>query len=137
MRNIGEIIQDNLEMKNMTQSELGERLGLSQKAISKYVTGKSLPSIDTLEKICSILDVNITSCFNLNLINSLPPQNKDEMEVLNYYRLLNRKNKSLVKDQKTNSFQRSSGKNISVCSPSSMTQTVYTCPASSVPTLAV
>ena len=98
MRNIGEIIQDNLEMKNMTQSELGERLGLSQKAISKYVTGKSLPAIDTLEKICSILDVNITSCFNLNLINSLPPQNKDEMEVLNYYRLLNRKNKSLVKD---------------------------------------
>ena len=88
----------NLEMKNMTQSELGEKLGLSQKAISKYVTGKSLPSIETLEKICSILDVNITSCFNLNSINSLSPQNKDEIDVLKYYRLLNRKNKSLVKD---------------------------------------
>ena len=98
MRNIGEIIQDNLEMKNMTQSELGEKLGLSQKAISKYVTGKSLPSIETLEKICSILDVNITSCFNLNSINSLSPQHKDEIDVLKYYRLLNRKNKSLVKD---------------------------------------
>ena len=98
MRNIGEIIQDNLEMKNMNQSELGEKLGLSQKAISKYVTGKSLPSIETLEKICSILDVNITSCFNLNSINSLSPQNKDEIDVLKYYRLLNRKNKSLVKD---------------------------------------
>lgn len=98
MKNIGEIIQDNLEMKNMTQSELGEKLGLSQKAISKYVTGKSLPSIDTLEKICSVLDVNITSFFNLNLNNALPPQNKDEFEVLNHYRMLNRKNKSIVKD---------------------------------------
>lgn len=98
MKNIGEIIQDNLEMKNMTQSELGEKLGLSQKAISKYVTGKSLPSIDTLEKICSVLDVNITSFFNLNLNNALLPQNKDEFEVLNHYRMLNRKNKSIVKD---------------------------------------
>lgn len=98
MKNIGEIIQDNLEMKNMTQSELGEKLGLSQKAISKYVTGKSLPSIDTLEKICSVLDLNVTSFFNLNLSNASSPQNKDELEVLNYYRLLNKKNKSIVKD---------------------------------------
>lgn len=98
MKNIGDIIQNNLEMKNMTQSELGEKLGLSQKAISKYVTGKSLPSLDTLERICSVLDVNINTFFQLNQNRSPQPQNKDELEVLEYYQSLNVKNKSIIKD---------------------------------------
>lgn len=85
-------------MKNMTQSELGEKLGLSQKAISKYVTGKSLPSLDTLERICSVLDVNINAFFQLNQNRSPQPQNKDELEVLEYYQSLNVKNKSIIKD---------------------------------------
>lgn len=98
MKNIGDIIQNNLEMKNMTQSELGEKLGLSQKAISKYVTGKSQPSLDTLERICSILDVNINSFFNLNKNHSTQPQNKDELEILEYYQSLNARNKAIIKD---------------------------------------
>lgn len=98
MKNIGDIIQNNLEMKNMTQTELGEKLGLSQKAISKYVTGKSQPSLDTLERICSVLDVNINTFFQLNQNHSTQPQNKDELEVLEYYQSLNVKNKSIIKD---------------------------------------
>lgn len=93
MKTVGEIIQSNLELKNMTQAELGKRLGLSQKAISKYVTGKSLPSIETLGNICSVLDVNVTAFFPNN-----QSKNEEELEVLQNYRLLDEKSKTVIKD---------------------------------------
>lgn len=98
MKNIGEVIQNNLEMKNMTQSELGKKLGLSQKAISKYVTGKSQPSLDTLEKICAVLEININSFFSLGQQLPIQFQNRDEIEILESYRLLSSKNKILIKE---------------------------------------
>jgi len=101
LKSVGEIIQSNLELKNMTQAELGKRLGLSQKAISKYVTGKSLPSIETLSNICSILDVNVTVFFPNN-----QSKNMEESEVLQNYRLLDEKSKIVIRDLLTILLQR-------------------------------
>ncbi len=111
LKTVGEIIQSNLELKNMTQAELGKRLGLSQKAISKYVTGKSLPSIETLGNICSILDVNVTAFFPNNQLKT-----NEELEVLQNYRLLDEKSKIVIRDLLTILRQRwlyrSSGKSL-------------------------
>lgn len=82
----------------MTQFELGEKLGLSQKAISKYVTEKSLPSIDTLERICNILDLDIYSFFNLDKKNCFIHLNKDELDLLSHYRLLEKRNKFIIQE---------------------------------------
>jgi transcriptional regulator with XRE-family HTH domain len=40
---------------DMTQGQLAEAIGAMQKSISRYETGLSIPSLDTLEKIAKAL----------------------------------------------------------------------------------
>ncbi|MGR3973999.1 MAG: helix-turn-helix transcriptional regulator [Candidatus Rhabdochlamydia sp.] len=40
---------------DMTQGQLAEAIGALQKSISRYETGLSIPSLETLEKIVKIL----------------------------------------------------------------------------------
>lgn len=49
----------------MSQARLGEALSVSQDTISLWETGKSLPDIETLVRICAIFDV--TSDYLLGL----------------------------------------------------------------------
>ena len=71
MNDVGFIIQNHLELKNMTQERLGKKVGLSQKAISKYITGKSLPPLDVLDKICHALDIEPSVFFTSSHVNKL------------------------------------------------------------------
>lgn len=40
---------------DLTQADLAEKIGAKQKSISRYETGLSMPSIETLVKILKIL----------------------------------------------------------------------------------
>lgn len=94
MLDIGRVIQNHLELKNMTQLELGKHIGLSQKAISKYVTGKSQPPLDVLEKIMVVLHISPYEIFHIkNNPNKLTLETKDEQELLRFYRKLEDKHK--------------------------------------------
>lgn len=46
-------------VKGITQTELSERTGISQAAISQYLTGKSMPGFYKLDRIARALDCNI------------------------------------------------------------------------------
>jgi len=67
MENIRAIISENLiilrKQKNYTQSALAEMLNYSDKAISRWETGESLPDYETLERICDIYDVDFSYLF--------------------------------------------------------------------------
>ena len=41
--------------QDLTQGQLAEAIGAMQKSISRYETGISLPSLETLEKIARVL----------------------------------------------------------------------------------
>lgn len=45
--------------KYMTQEELGEKLGVKQKQISRWETDKAIPHIETLKKISEILNISL------------------------------------------------------------------------------
>lgn len=47
-----------LTAKNISQRELGRRIGATQASVSHYVNGRQLPGAMTLFKICSELDVS-------------------------------------------------------------------------------
>lgn len=55
----GAIIKRLREEKNMTQAVLAERLGVSDKAVSKWETGKGYPDITLVEPIAGILGVSV------------------------------------------------------------------------------
>lgn len=55
----GELIKDARTKKNYTQSELGELLGVTNKAVSRWETGESFPDIGLLENLSNVLDLKI------------------------------------------------------------------------------
>ena len=46
--------------KGYTQKELAEKLSISDKAVSKWETGKSLPDISLLVPLADIMEVTVT-----------------------------------------------------------------------------
>lgn len=56
---IGEFIAAQRKEKKMTQKQLGEALGVSDKAVSKWECGKGLPDISTMVSLCELLEINV------------------------------------------------------------------------------
>ena len=52
---IGKFIAELRKEKGMTQKELGEKLYISDKAVSKWERGLSIPDLAILEKLASVL----------------------------------------------------------------------------------
>ena len=51
-------IAEAIKQSDMTQTEIGKKLGVSQQSISHYVKGDKLPALDTLANLCVLLDVD-------------------------------------------------------------------------------
>ncbi len=58
-RKIGKTIARLRSAKNITQSELGERIGVSFQAVSKWERGETLPDISVLPKLADILETTV------------------------------------------------------------------------------
>ena len=51
-------IKDCIKNSELTQTELAQRLGISQQTVSHYCKGSKMPSLDTFANLCAILDVD-------------------------------------------------------------------------------
>lgn len=58
MEKIGDIIRSHRITKGLTQKELGDKVFVSKQAVSKWETGRTLPDIETVRKLCDILEIN-------------------------------------------------------------------------------
>lgn len=58
--NIGKFIASLRKEKNLTQQALGEMLFVTDKAVSKWERGLSLPDVTLLNKLAEILEVDVT-----------------------------------------------------------------------------
>lgn len=56
---IGMFIRKLRDQNNLSQKRFASRLGLSDKTISAYETGKVQPSITTIKKICQSFNVDL------------------------------------------------------------------------------
>ena len=57
---IGRFIAEQRREKKLTQSELAEKLGITDRAISKWENGRSLPDASIMLELCSILGITVT-----------------------------------------------------------------------------
>ncbi len=46
--------------KGFTQEELGQALGVSQRSVSRWETGKNMPDLAVIPELCEILDISIS-----------------------------------------------------------------------------
>ena len=59
----GEVIRTLREKKKITQAELAEKIGVTDKAVSKWETGRGLPDITLVESIADALGLSVGELF--------------------------------------------------------------------------
>ena len=61
---IGKFITKKRKEQNLTQEQLAERLGVSNKTISKWETGKCMPDYSIVELLCKELNTTLAELMN-------------------------------------------------------------------------
>ena len=56
----GRYIARKRKEKNFTQEELAEKLGVSNKTVSKWETGKNMPDYSVVKTLCDTLEITIS-----------------------------------------------------------------------------
>lgn len=56
---VGKFLKELRKEQNITQEQLGEKIGVTNKTISKWENGKYMPPIDMLEVLSEMYDVSI------------------------------------------------------------------------------
>ncbi|MGG7177354.1 helix-turn-helix domain-containing protein [Clostridium paraputrificum] len=98
IKKVGMFIAENRKKKNMTQAQFGEVLNVSDKAVSKWECGKSLPDSSLFEEISEVLEISMSELLKGEYIkdeNLEKENNKNITSLLNEIEKLKR-NESLV-----------------------------------------
>ena len=56
---IGKFIAECRKQKNLTQMQLAEKLGITDKAISKWERGIAMPDTSIMLELCDILSISV------------------------------------------------------------------------------
>ena len=72
---IGKFIAECRKNKNLTQAQLAEELNVTDRAISKWETGKAMPNFDIMLDLCSILGITVNELLCGEMIDM---EQKDE-----------------------------------------------------------
>ena len=56
---IGKFISACRKEKGLTQMQLAEKLNITNRAVSKWETGKSMPDVSLMLDLCNILDITV------------------------------------------------------------------------------
>ena len=94
---IGMFVAKCRKEKGLTQSVLGEKLGVSSKAVSKWENGKSMPDISIMKDLCDTLGITLNELFAGEKIKEKDVQKKSENNLLNLLKINNiTKNKKKI-----------------------------------------
>ena len=66
---IAKFISEKRKEAKLTQSELAEKLNITDRAISKWENGKSMPDAGIIPELCKILNITITDLFNGEIVD--------------------------------------------------------------------
>lgn len=64
LEKIGKLIATKRAEFGMTQSDLAEKLSISDRAVSKWERGLNLPEVSKMRELCSILDISLNELFS-------------------------------------------------------------------------
>lgn len=56
---IGKFIAERRKMNNLTQAQLAEKLGITDRAVSKWENGRSMPDSSIMIDLCNALKINV------------------------------------------------------------------------------
>lgn len=79
---IGKFILEIRKQKGWTQKELAEKIGVSDKTISKWECGNSIPDITYLEALCNSLDISVNELLSGQCLSGESYSEKAEENIM-------------------------------------------------------
>lgn len=83
---VGKFISSKRKEKNLTQEQLAEKLGVSNKTISKWETGKCMPDYSIVKSLCEELEVTIAELMDGEELAEKSVRAYDEEQIMNLLR---------------------------------------------------
>ena len=80
---IGVFIADMRKKQGMSQKQLADAVGVTDKSVSKWETGKSLPEISKMEVLCETLHININELLSGERLSDAAYTKKAEENMIN------------------------------------------------------
>ena len=64
---IGTNIRNLRKLNGLTQEELAKKINYSNKAISRWESGEVIPDVETINNLCEVFNVPISTMFEENI----------------------------------------------------------------------
>jgi len=90
---IGKFIAECRKIQNLTQSQLAEKLGITDRAISKWENGRAMPDSSLMLDLCSILKISVNDLLSGEVIGMENSNKKNEQLLLDMAKEVESKNK--------------------------------------------
>lgn len=100
MLKIGGILKAKMHEKDIRQKELADMMELDQRTISNYCNDINFPNLDTLSRLCNILEIDINDILEIHAKGNsdILIQSDLEMKLLEDFRKLSKeKQKEFLK----------------------------------------
>ena len=92
---IGKFIAEHRKKVNLTQMQLAEKLGITDKAVSKWERGVAMPDTSIMLELCDILGISVIELLSGEKINMENNNQKNEQLMLDMAKELEKKNKTV------------------------------------------
>lgn len=90
LENIGNFIAERRTKKKLTQKELANRLNVTNKAVSKWENGRSLPDVGLFENLCLELDISLNELLSGEKDNKKEKKDEATMHFLKHFKKKNK-----------------------------------------------
>ena len=94
---IGKFIASLRKEQGMTQAVLAEKLGISDRAVSKWETGKSLPDSGIMLELCELMKINVNELLSGEKIMAESYDKRAEENLLAMKREVEEKNRQMLR----------------------------------------
>ena len=88
---IGKFIAECRRQRKMTQSELGEKLGVTEKSISNWENGRNMPDLSLFKPLCEELNISLNDLMSGEKVKEKEYREKLEENIINTIDYSNKK----------------------------------------------
>ena len=88
---IGKFIAECRKKKNMTQQELSEKLGVSDRTVGNWENGRNMPDLSLFKPLCNELDISLNDLMSGEKVNEKEYCEKLEENIMNTIDYSNKK----------------------------------------------
>ena len=93
---IGRFIQKKRKEQKFTQSELAEKLNITDRAVSKWENGICLPDASIMYELCELLNITINDLFSGEVVDMKNSEKRLEENLLEMTKMKEEKDKQLL-----------------------------------------